>query len=98
MIEHTLKIDDGVQSVTFDVIAHVDDNDYSWSATAVLKRRPDGALFFVEDSGCSCSGFGEYLTVADLTPIHRFSEALALAGSDRERLQRSYDQGETEYR
>lgn len=96
--DHTLALHDGVQEVTFDVLAHVDDNDYEWSASAVLERRPDGALFYVEDSGCSCYGFGENLTVADLKPIHKFSEALALAGSDRERLQRSYDQGQTEYR
>ena len=95
--DHTVELNDGVQPITFDVIAHVEDADYSWSAEAVLQRRPDGALFYVEDGGCSCSHFGEYLTTADLKPIHKFSEALTLT-SDRERLQKSYDAREIEYR
>jgi hypothetical protein len=95
--DHTIEISDGVQNVTFDVIAQVTDADYSWSAEAVLQRRPDGALFYVEDGGCSCNSFGDYLTVADLKPIHKFSEALALT-SDRENLQKSYDQREIEWR
>lgn len=96
--DHTLDLHDGVQPITFDVIAHVDDNDYEWSAVAVLRRRPDGAMFFVEDGGCSCYSFGDNLSVADLKPIHAFSEALVLVGVDRERLQRSYDTGAIEYR
>lgn len=95
--DHTVDVSDGVQTLTFDVLAHVEDADYSWSAEAVLKRRPDGALFYFEDSGCSCYGFADSATVADLTPIHKFSEALALT-RDRERLQKSYEQGEVEYR
>jgi hypothetical protein len=97
--DHTLHIHDGVQPVAFDVIAEVSDDDYSWSSSAVLRRQADGALFYVEDGGCSCNSFGDDLSVADLKPIHSFSEALLLAGADRERLQRSYDQkGSVEYR
>lgn len=95
---YTLSISDGVNGVEFDVVAEVTDNDYSWSSSAVLRRLSDGALFYVEDSGCSCYGFGENITVADLKPIHRFAEALVLAGSDREQMQRSYELGEIEYR
>lgn len=92
-----IKISDGVSTVAFDVIAHVEDSDYSWSAEAVLKRKADGALFYVEDGGCSCNSFGEYLSVADLKPIQRVEDAYALT-SDRVRLKKSYEQGEVEYR
>jgi len=95
--DHTVTLSDGVNNITFDVVAHVEDNDYSWNAEAVLKRRPDGALFYVEDSGCSCNGFGDYITVADLRPIHRFAEALLLT-TDRERLEKSYLSKAVEYR
>ena len=95
--DHHLSISDGVNPVTFDVVAHVEDADYSWSAEAVLKRRPDGALFFVTDCGCSCNSFGEFLTVADLKPIRRISEAYKMT-SDRENLERSYRTREMVYR
>lgn len=95
---YSINLSDGVNPATFDVVAEVTDNDYEWASSAVLRRPSDGALFYVEDSGCSCYGFGENITVADLKPIHRFAEALVLAGSDREAMQRSYDQGEIEYR
>jgi hypothetical protein len=94
---HTLELTDGVNKITFDVIAHAEDADYSWSAEAVLQRRPDGALFYFKDGGCSCNSFADDATVADLKPIHSFSEALALT-SDRASLQKSYDLGAVEYR
>lgn len=93
----TVSISDGVRPVEFEVLALVQDADYSWSAEAVLRRPSDGAIFFVTDSGCSCNGFGEYLTVADLTLIRRFEDALPMT-SDRARLQRSYDEKDAIYR
>ena len=87
-----LKLSDGDQTVKFAVVAHVEDNDYSWTADAVLRREADGALFFVTDSGCSCYHFGENLTVADLQPIFKIEEAYRLT-DDREKLKRSYELG-----
>lgn len=93
----TISIGDGVGYVEFDVLALVTDADYSWSAEAVLQRKSDGARFYVTDGGCSCNGFGEYLTVADLKPIHRMSEAYRMT-DDPERLRKSYRAKATEYR
>lgn len=84
-------------AVRFDILAFVSDNDYEWSAEAVLRRQADRALFYVEDSGCSCYGFGENITVADLKPIRKVEDALKLT-SDRENMQRSIDQSESIYR
>lgn len=74
----------------FEIVAGWQDGDYSWSAEAVLKRETDGALFFVEDGGCSCNGFGEYITVADLKPIRKVRDALKLT-SDRESMKRAIE-------
>lgn len=93
----TLTLSDGVNPIAFDVLAQVQDADYSWSAEAILRRQTDGALFFVTDGGCSCYSFGEYLTVADLTPIQRPEDALALT-SDRENLEKSIRSSEAVYR
>lgn len=92
-----MKLSDGVNEVEFEVLAHVIDADYSWSAEAILRRKSDGALFFVTDGGCSCNYFGMYLTVADLEPIQKLSEAWAKS-DDRERLRKSYKAKEIEYR
>jgi hypothetical protein len=93
----TIGLSDGVANVTFDILAYVQDADYSWSAEAVLRRQADGALFFVTDGGCSCNGFGEFITVADLQPIQKVEDALKLT-DDRENMQRSIDQSESIYR
>jgi hypothetical protein len=95
--DETVSLSDGVGQVTFDILAYVADADYSWSAEAVLRRQADGALFYVEDGGCSCNGFGEYIDVSDLKPIRRVEDALKLTG-DRENMQRSIDQSESIYR
>lgn len=96
----TLTLADGVGEVEFDVLAKVEDNDYSWSAEAVLRRKTDGALFFATDSGCSCYGFGELINVSDLKPLRKFEDALRLLDDplDRERLKRSFETGEGVYR
>lgn len=95
--DETISLGDGVGKVEFDILAFVQDADYSWSAEAVLRRQVDGALFYVEDEGCSCNSFGDYLTVADLKPIRRVEDALKLT-SDRENMQRSIDQSASIYR
>lgn len=87
----------GGEVVKFDILAFVTDNDYQWAAEAVLRRQADGALFYVEDSGCSCYGFGENISIADLKPIRKVEDALKLT-SDRENMQRSIDQSESIYR
>jgi hypothetical protein len=95
--DETIALSDGVGQVQFDILAFVMDADYSWSAEAVLRRQVDGALFFVTDSRCSCYGFGDGMTVADLKPIRRVEDALKLT-DDRENMQRSIDQSESIYR
>jgi hypothetical protein len=95
--DYRIEISDGVQPVAFNVVALVQDGDYSWSAEAVLSRVSDGALFFVTDAGCSCNGFAEYLTVADLQPLNKAEDAYKLT-SDRERLQRSHESRDVVYR
>lgn len=96
--DHTVSVSDGVQRIRYDVLAHVDENDYSWSASAVLQRPSDGALFWFTDAGCSCNYFGDGATTADLTPIQSMEEAYRLAGSDRDLLQRSFELGKELYR
>jgi hypothetical protein len=95
--DQTIDLSDGVKNVTFDILAYVQDADYSWSAEAVLRRQVDGALFFVTDGGCSCNGFGDYINVSDLQPIRKVEDALKLT-DDRENMQRSIDQSESIYR
>jgi hypothetical protein len=58
--------------------------DYSFDMLVVWNRLSDGALFFAQDSGCSCpSPFEEYYTLDDLTPLTGLSyvefEVLAVA-------------------
>lgn len=86
-----IDLHDGHKVVSFETVAFVQDADYSWGAEAILKRRADGALFYVTDGGCSCNSFGDYLTVADLKPIHSIDEGLRMA-EDRPNLQKSYEQ------
>jgi hypothetical protein len=95
--DFNITISDGVQSIEFEVLAHVTDDDYSWSAEAILRRKSDGALFFASDAGCSCNYFMSDSTVADLTPIRSIPEAWKLS-SDRVRLRKSYLAKEVEYR
>ena len=83
ILDHTIKLRDGVKEITFNVVAKVEDGDYSWSAEAVLKRRPDGAMFNVEDGGCSCNSLGEAITVADLKPIQTMWDAYRLTSAER---------------
>lgn len=98
--DHTVTLSDGVNGVEFDVVAEVNDDDYSWSATAVLSRKSDGALFFVTDGGCSCNYFGSDLSIADLKPLHAFKDARAHCSSAEEwqRLKQSHETRELVYR
>lgn len=89
----TVRVSDGVTAVEFEVIAETGEYDYSWWVTAVIRRKTDGALFLVNDGGCSCYGFGEDLTVADLKPVESFEAALRhkdVSADTRAGLQRSY--------
>lgn len=95
--DQSIKLSDGVANVEFDILAFVQDADYSWSAEAVLRRQSDKALFFVADGGCSCNSFGEYITVADLVPIQKPEDALKLT-TDRPNLERSMRDSESIYR
>jgi hypothetical protein len=95
--DETIGLYDGVAVVMFDILAFVQDADYSWSAEAVLRRQVDGELFFVTDGGCSCSSFGEFITIADLVPIRKVEDALKLT-DDRENLERSIRTSESIYR
>lgn len=70
------------EETTFDVVATTGEYDYSWSETAVLKRRPDGALFLAETGGCSCNSFEDNMSLADLVPVQSFDEALRKVDAD----------------
>lgn len=45
--------------------------DYDWSEVALLRREDDGALFVAEDSGCSCTTFGDNVS---FIPVFSLSE------------------------
>lgn len=100
MSDWEIDLSDGVSVVAFDILAEVTDNDYySWSSEALLRRQSDGALFMAGDYGCSCNSFGDYLTVADLKPVRTFAEALrTVDADDRAAFQRSYELRAAEYR
>ena len=72
--DYNMKID-GKQ---YGVVAETGQYDYSWHIVALLQDE-EGNLFYAEDSGCSCYGFGEDLTTDNLTPVKHWSEAVELA-------------------
>lgn len=41
----------------YEEVAEFGDYDYSWSIVKIFKK--DGRLFALEDSGCSCYGYGD---------------------------------------
>ena len=64
----------------YDQVDQFGAGDYDWSTTTVYRRKADGKLFYVNESGCSCVGPGEYLSPGDLTPLNNitdFREAVA---------------------
>lgn len=77
--------------ITFFIIGAVEDNDYDWSAEAILKRESDGQLFWATDSGCSCYAFGDGL---ELEPIYSIDEGLRkCAQLDRPKMELSIANG-----
>lgn len=66
-----------------DEVAWLQSNDYSWGEVKVWT---DGRQFFwARDAGCSCYGFGEYLTADDLKILDSvdspaFRDAVECAG------------------
>lgn len=78
----------------YEVVAAAGDYDYSWSEEVILRRESDGALFYTQDSGCSCTYFGEGGDLS-LTPVRTYREALSLA-HNREKLDQSLRLGGTE--
>ena len=67
----------------FEVVESINEDwGYDWHDGAIY-RDADGQLYWYEDSGCSCSYFGEDLnSVDDLTPIANWQEAVELAKAD----------------
>lgn len=94
--DREVRLEDGVNLVTFDVLAWVETYDYSWDVDAILRRSIDGALFYVSDGGCSCNSFGDHLSTADLEPIFTIEQGFAKAATieDRAKLKRSFELGE----
>ncbi|MGZ0151859.1 DUF7574 domain-containing protein [Kribbella sp. WER1] len=89
----SIAISDGVRDVVFDVLARVCEGGWDWSEEAIIRRTSDGALFYVSDSGCSCSSFGDNLTTADLIPLRTVEGGFRKA-VNRADMRRSYKQGE----
>ena len=59
----------------YETIAFVEWSYESWEYDMTeVYRRKDGALFYAEDSGCSCPIPFEFTTEADLTPIRSLAE------------------------
>ena len=67
-----------IEGKKFQVVAETGQYDYEWHIVALL-RDEEGNLFFASDSGCSCYGFGENLTIKGLTPVTHWSQAVTLA-------------------
>lgn len=87
--DFNLTINDGPEQVEFNVLGYVDTGSgWDWSVEALIERADDKALFLTSDGGCSCNYFGDYLTVADLTPVFSIAEAMRLS-RDRSALERS---------
>jgi hypothetical protein len=69
-----------VESTTFEIVASAYQSDLSYAFhDALLLKDDEGNLFYFEDSGCSCTYFGEDATLADLTPVKSAAEAVELA-------------------
>lgn len=59
----------------YETIALVEWRYESWEYDMTeVYRRKDGALFYAEDSGCSCPTPFEFTTEADLTPIRSLAD------------------------
>ena len=59
----------------YETIAHIEWRYESWEYDQTeVYRRKDGALFYAEDSGCSCPIPFEFTTEADLTPIRSLAD------------------------
>ena len=67
-----------IGSIEYEVLEEVGEWDYSWHIGALL-RGPDGQLYFAEDSGCSCYGFGDGIGEGDLIPVASWQEAVEKA-------------------
>jgi hypothetical protein len=67
-----------IEDKTFDVVAEVGEYGYDWGVIALL-RDSDGNLFFAQDSGCSCTSFGEDMILDELTQVKNWQEAVELA-------------------
>lgn len=80
----------GGETVAFEVVGEVSLADYSWWTEAIVRRKSDGALFFLTDSGCSCYGFGDGMTTGDLEPIFSIEEGLRKS-DHRTLMQKSLD-------
>lgn len=65
--------------VRLEIIEEVGEWDYSWHIGALM-RTEDGRLFYAEDSGCSCYGYGDSFTsLDDLTSVKSWQEAVELS-------------------
>lgn len=55
------------------IVGELDETDlsYEFNMLVVWERKADGALFYGEDSGCSCPSPFESFGVSDLEPINR---------------------------
>jgi hypothetical protein len=87
-IENPTVTSDGQE---YTILGEVSDNDYEWASVAILRREPDGQLFWGEDGGCSCYSFGDDLRVE---PIYSIAEGLRkVEPLDREAMERSLAAG-----
>lgn len=78
-----------IEGVEYDVILTVDapGASYDWAAASLL-RDPQGRLYLVSDSGCSCDSHMSYVSRSDLTPVATWQQAAAHFGEG-ERYSRS---------
>lgn len=67
-----------VSGKKYRVVDQTGQYDYEWHIAALLEDE-EGNLFYAEDSGCSCSYFGEALDASDLIPVKNWQEAVELA-------------------
>lgn len=66
-------------------VAFLSAGDYDWSETGVYFQRSSGLFFILEDGGCSCYFYGEFvesLSDLDQAPRERAIEALKALGGD----------------
>jgi hypothetical protein len=85
----TLSIEDK----TYTIIGHIEWSKwYDWSADAILRREPDGQLFYFHDAGCSCNYFADSASAADLKPVYSIAEAIReVSPLNRDKMQKSID-------